>query len=241
MAESFGILIADDHPVFRTGLRQIIDREADLEVLAECADGNEALRDIRAFRPVVAVLDIHMPDLSGTEFTRILEIRPKIIFTTAYEKYALEGFKLDAVDYLLKPFSYEEFLKAARKAERQIKLEETEKKETIEANNEFLFLKSEYKIRRINFNDIEYIEGLKDYIKVFLHNEPKPVLSLNTLKSLDAKLPPEKFMRVHRSFIVNLERIETIERSRIIFGKTYIPVSEQYKDKFQEFLNKNFL
>ena len=185
-------------------------------------------------------LDIHMPDLSGIEFTRILEIKPKIIFTTAFEKYALEGFKLEAVDYLLKPFSYEEFLTAAKKAQKLIGLE-TVAGEKIEANNEFLFLKSEYKIRRINFNDIEYIEGLKDYIKVYLHNETKPILSLNTLKSLETKLPESKFMRVHRSYIVNLERIDTIERSRIVFGKTYIPVSEQYKDKFQEFLDKNFL
>ena len=185
-------------------------------------------------------LDIHMPDLSGIEFTRILEDRPKIIFTTAYEKYALEGFKLEAVDYLLKPFSYEEFLAAAKKAQKLINLENTASHK-IEANNEFLFLKSEYKIRRINFNEIKYIEGLKDYVKVFLQNETKPVLSLNTLKALEAKLPSQKFMRIHRSYIVNLEKIETIERSRIIFGKTYIPVSEQYKEKFQEFLDKNFL
>ena len=111
----------------------------------------------------------------------------------------------------------------------------------MESNNEFLFLKSDYKIRRINFNDILYIEGLKDYVKVYTAGESKPVLSLVTMKLLEAKLPPAKFMRVHRSFIVNLERIETIERSRIVFGKTYIPVSEQYKDKFQEFLDKNFL
>jgi DNA-binding LytR/AlgR family response regulator len=104
-----------------------------------------------------------------------------------------------------------------------------------------LFLKSEYKIRRINFNDILYIEGLKDYIKVYTQGEDKPVLSLASIKSLEQKLPADKFMRVHRSFIVNLERIEVIERSRIVFGKTYIPVSDQYKDKFQEYLDKNFL
>ncbi|MDO8929206.1 MAG: LytTR family DNA-binding domain-containing protein, partial [Bacteroidota bacterium] len=159
---------------------------------------------------------------------------------TAYEKYALEGFKLNAIDYLLKPFSYEEFLKAAQKARKQAELE-VAALPTIEANSQFLFLKSEYKIRRINFNDILYIEGLKDYIKVYTTGEDKPVLSLNSMKSLEQKLPENKFMRVHRSFIVNLDRIETIERSRIIFGKTYIPVSDQYKDKFQEYLDKNFL
>lgn len=185
-------------------------------------------------------VDIQMPDLTGIEFTRSLGEEHMVIFTTAYEKYAIEGFKLNALDYLLKPFSYEEFLKAAVKARRQAELR-ANASPVIEANNQFLFLKSEYKIRRINFNDILYIEGLKDYIKVYTVGEDKPVLSLNSIKSLEQKLPEDKFMRVHRSFIVNLEKIETIERSRIIFGKTYIPVSDQYKEKFQDFLDKNFL
>jgi DNA-binding LytR/AlgR family response regulator len=194
-----------------------------------------------ANNPVDLILvDIQMPELTGIEFIRTLEAAPKIIFTTAYEKYALEGYKLNVVDYLLKPFSYEEFLKAVQKARRQAELESIHYP-SVEANNQFLFLKSEYKIRRINFNDILYIEGLKDYIKVYTTGEDKPILSLNSMKSLEQKLPEDKFMRVHRSFIVNLEKIDTIERSRIIFGKTYIPVSDQYKDKFQEYLDKNFL
>jgi DNA-binding LytR/AlgR family response regulator len=182
-----------------------------------------------------------MPDLNGIEFTRSIEKGPKIVFTTAYEKYALEGFKLDVVDYLLKPFSYEEFFNSVQKALRLIRLEKKGETIQIEANSEFLFLKSEYKIRRINFNDILYIEGLKDYVKVFLKNDTKPILSLTSLKQLEAKLPAGTFMRVHRSFIVNLAKIDTIERSRIVFGKIYIPVSDQYKEKFQEFVTKNFL
>lgn len=185
-------------------------------------------------------VDIQMPDLSGLEFTRTLVKGPKVIFTTAYEKYALEGFRLEVVDYLLKPFSYEEFLKSVRKAGNLIRLEKKEPDE-VESNSEYLFLKSDYKIKRINFNDIQYIEGLKDYVKVFTINSAKPVLSITTLKHLESKLPESGFMRVHRSFIVNLNKVDTIERSRIVFGKTYIPVSEQYKDKFQEFLDKNFL
>ncbi len=184
--------------------------------------------------------DIQMPDLTGTEFVRLMEKGPKVVFTTAYERYAVEGFKLNAVDYLLKPFSYEEFVVAAQKVQRLLDLEQKALPQ-IEANNEFLFLKSEYKIRRINFNDILYIEGLKDYIKVFVKNEEKPILSLSTLKMVESKLPTKHFMRVHRSFIVNLDKIDTIERSRIVFGKEYIPISEQYKDSFQEFLDRNFL
>lgn len=185
-------------------------------------------------------VDIQMPDLSGVEFTRLIEKGPKVIFTTAFEKYALEGYKLEIVDYLLKPFSYEEFLAAVKKAQRLIKLEQ-KAEDKIESNDEFLFLKSDYKIKRINFDDILYVEGLKDYVKIYTRNDPKPVLSLSTMKLLESKLPEERFMRVHRSFIVNLSKIETIERGRIIFGKTYIPVGDQYKEKFQEFVDKNFL
>jgi two-component system response regulator LytT len=181
-----------------------------------------------------------MPDLSGIEFTRFIEKGPKVIFTTAFEKYALEGYKLEIVDYLLKPFSYEEFLTAVHKVQNLLRLEQ-KMPARVDVNNEFLFLKSDHKIKRINFNDILYIEGLKDYVKVYIQNSLKPVLSLTSLKLLESKLPENKFMRVHRSFIVNLEKIDTIERSRIVFGKEYIPVSDQYKDKFQEYLDKNFL
>jgi two-component system, LytTR family, response regulator LytT len=185
-------------------------------------------------------VDIQMPDLSGVEFTRLMEKGPKVIFTTAFEKYALEGYKLEVVDYLLKPFSYEEFLAAVQKAQKLIRLEQNALQK-VEANDEFLFLKSDYKIKRIKFNDILYIEGLKDYVKVYIRNDTKPVLSISTLKLIESKLPETKFMRVHRSFIVNLDKIDTIERSRIVFGKTYIPIGDQYKEKFQEYLDRNFL
>ena len=140
----------------------------------------------------------------------------------------------------MKPFGYEEFLTAALKARKLIELESL-KANSVETNEKFLFIKSEYKIRRINFADILYIEGMKDYVKIYLKNESSPVLSINSLKTLEAKLPVSDFMRVHRSYIVNLNWIETIERFRIVFGNVYIPVSDQYKDVFQKFLNENFL
>jgi two-component system, LytTR family, response regulator LytT len=230
----------DDEPLALQLVCGYITKTPSLELAASFDNPIDALEYLKENTADMIFLDIHMPDLTGTEFARVLGSGPKIIFTTAYEKYAIEGFKLDAVDYLLKPFSYEEFLKAAQKAENLLNLEKSAT-HRIEANSEFLFLKSEYKIRRINFNDIDFIEGLKDYVKVYLHNDPKPVMSLSSLKSLETKLPASKFMRVHRSFIVNLERIEIVERSRIVFGKTYIPVGDQYKEKFEEFLSKNFL
>ena len=230
----------DDEPLALKLVSDYIRKTPFLELVGAFDNPLDAVDFLSSQEAELIFVDIQMPDLSGIEFTRSLEEDHKVIFTTAYEKYALEGFKLNALDYLLKPFSYEEFLKAAGKAHKMAELE-ANSNPTIEANSQFLFLKSEYKIRRINFNDILYIEGLKDYIKVYTTGETKPVLSLNSIKSLEQKLPVEKFMRVHRSYLVNLDKVETIERSRIIFGKTYIPVSEQYKEKFQEFLDKNFL
>ena len=230
----------DDEPLALQLVSDYIRKTPFLELVGSFDNPLDAFDFLSETDVELIFVDIQMPDLTGIEFTRSLQEEHKIIFTTAYEKYALEGFKLNAVDYLLKPFSYEEFLKAAKKAQKLCDLEDRSQP-TIETNNQFLFLKSEYKIRRINFNDILYIEGLKDYVKVYLKGEDKPILSLNSIKSLEQKLPEEKFMRVHRSYIVNLEKIDTIERSRIIFGKAYIPVSDQYKDKFQEYLDKNFL
>jgi len=230
----------DDEPLALRLVSDYVSKTPFLELVGSFDNPLDAIDFLSTQSADLIFVDIQMPDLTGIEFIRTLDEPPKVVFTTAYEKYAIEGFKLNATDYLLKPFSYEEFLKAAAKARKQTELE-ANSLPSIEANSQFLFLKSEYKIRRINFNDILYIEGLKDYIKVFTAGDEKPVLSLNSIKSLEQKLPENKFMRVHRSFIVNLDRIDTIERSRIIFGKVYIPVSDQYKDKFQEYLDKNFL
>jgi DNA-binding LytR/AlgR family response regulator len=230
----------DDEPLALQLVTGYIEKTPGLKLLGRFDNPIDASEFLADKTVDLIFVDIQMPDLSGIEFTRLLEKGPKVIFTTAFEKYALEGYKLEIVDYLLKPFSYEEFLVAIQKVQRLMSLE---KRATIkvDANNEFLFLKSDYKIKRINFNDILYIEGLKDYVKVYTQNNTKPLLSLTSLKLLESKLPENKFMRVHRSFIVNLEKIDTIERSRIVFGKEYIPVSDQYKERFQEYLDKNFL
>ena len=230
----------EDEPLALALITGYISKTSALELVGAFDNSLDAL-EFLADNPVdLIVLDIQMPDLSGIEFIRTLQFPPKIIFTTAYEKYAVEGFKVNAVDYLLKPFSYQEFVAAVQKAKKLIELESAQLPH-IEANNQFLFLKSEYKIRKISFGNILYIEGLKDYIKVYHESEKAPILSINTLKSIEEKLPADRFMRIHRSFIVNLDKIETIERGRIIFGDVYIPVGDQYKDRFQEFLDKNFL
>ncbi len=230
----------DDEPLALQLVAGYIEKTPGLTLAGRFDNPLDAMEFLSGEAVDLIFVDIQMPDLTGLEFTRSLVKGPKVIFTTAYEKYALEGFRLDVVDYLLKPFSYEEFLKAVQKVQKLIKLEKGVP-DQVEANNDFLFLKSDYKIKRINFNDILYIEGMKDYVKVYIQNSARPVMSLTTMKLIESKLPEKKFMRIHRSFIVNLEKIDTIERSRVVFGKTYIPVSDQYRDKFQEFLDKNFL
>lgn len=230
----------DDEPLALQLVSGYIGKTPELKLIGRFDNPLDAADFLNENRADIIFVDIQMPELTGIEFTRLLEKGPKIIFTTAYEKYALEGYKLEIVDYLLKPFSYEEFLSAVRKAERLIRLEQ-KARVNVNSNDKFLFLKSDYKIRRINFNDIIFIEGFKDYAKIVTQSSAKPVLSLTTLKLLESKLPSGRFMRIHRSFIVNLDRIDTIEKGRIVFGKTYIPVSEQYKDAFQKYLDRNFI
>jgi two-component system, LytTR family, response regulator LytT len=234
------VIAIDDEPLALKLVSGYIEKTPGLKLAGKFDNPLDASEYLTNNEIDLIFVDIQMPDLSGIEFTRLLGEGPKVIFTTAFQKYALEGYKLEVVDYLLKPFSYEEFLAAVQKAQKLIRLEQNALQK-VEANDEFLFLKSDYKIKRINFNDLLYIEGLKDYVKVYVQNIPKPILSISTLKLIESKLPESRFMRVHRSFIVNLGKIDTIERSRIVFGKTYIPVSDQYKEKFQKFLDRNFL
>ena len=230
----------DDEPLALQLIVDYIQKTPDLILAGQFENPLEAVHFISNNQVDLVFTDIQMPGLNGIEFTRSMVNRPVVIFTTAFDKYALEGFRLDVADYLLKPFTYEEFLMSVQKAERMIR-SVMKPAEEVRADNEFLFLKSDYKIKRINFSNVIYIEGLKEYVKVYTAQSDKPILSLTSLKNLETKLPPDRFMRVHRSFIVNLEKIETIDRSRIVFGKKYIPVGDQYRDKFQEFLDKNFL
>lgn len=234
------VVAIDDEPLALQLVKGYIEKTPFLELAGSFDNPVDAVVFIKSSDVDLVLLDIQMPDITGTELARVISGGPKIIFTTAYEKYALEGFRLDAVDYLLKPFSYAEFLKAVQKAQKLIE-PETKQLPSLEVKNDFLFIRSEYKIRRINFSEINYIEGLRDYVKIFLTEEKKPVLSLSTLKALEARLPEGRFIRVHRSFIVSLEKVKVIDRNRIVFGEVRIPVTDQYKENFQKFLDGNFI
>lgn len=230
-------LLVDDEPLALDLLEGYVAKTPSLELAGRCSSAFQAMEMLDKTEVDLIFLDIQMPGLSGLEFSRSLKDGPKVIFTTAFEQYALEGFKVEALDYLLKPISYPEFLNAVNKAKRWF--EHSEKKVVTETRT-YIFVKADYKLVQIDFNNILYIEGLKDYVKFCLEDNEKPVLSLMSMKSLEENLPDSKFMRVHRSFIVNLDKIKTIERNRIVFGKEYIPISENYKEKFQKFVNERF-
>lgn len=230
-------LLVDDEPLALDLLEGYVKKTPSLTLAGRCNSAFQAMEMLDKDDVDLIFLDIQMPGLSGMEFARSMKNAPKIIFTTAFEQYALEGFKVDALDYLLKPVSYPEFLNAVNKAKRWF--DNSEKSVAAETRNS-IFVKADYKLVQIEFNSILYIEGLKDYVKFCLEGDEKPVLSLMSMKSLEENLPVNRFMRVHRSFIVNLDKIKTIERNRIVFGKEYIPVSDNYKEKFQQFITERF-
>jgi len=227
----------DDEPLALQQLAGYIQKLPYLELVGLCSGAFQAL-ELMEKQPVdLMFVDINMPDLNGLEFVKSLTQKPLLIFTTAYSEYALEGFKVDALDYLLKPFSFAEFSKAAGKARTQFELMQNAP-EKPEISDEFLFIKSEYKLLRVNLKDIQFIEGMKEYVRIHITGQ-KPIMTLLSMKSLEEKLPENKFMRVHRSYIVNLEKVTTVERFTIISDdKHRIPVSENYKEKFQAFLKK---
>ena len=230
----------DDEPLALKQIADYISKTPFLELAGLCESALQALELLDKTPVDLMFVDVNMPDLSGMDFVKTLENPPFIVFVTAYSEYALEGFRVDAIDYLLKPISYSDFLKSANKVKAWFDAMQQKPAEVM-SNKDFLFIKSEYKILRINFDDINYIEAMSEYIRIHLVNS-KPVMTQLSMKSIEDQLPEDRFMRVHRSFIINLSKISVIERNRIIFdGTVYIPVSDQYKSKFQNYIEKNFL
>ncbi|MFA6403715.1 MAG: LytTR family DNA-binding domain-containing protein [Salinivirgaceae bacterium] len=236
-------LLVDDEPLALDVIEDYVLKTPFLELVNKFNSPFQAIEALQNEKVDLIFLDIQMPGLSGIDFSKLLQNGPKIIFTTAYSQFALDGFKVDALDYLVKPINYQEFLKASNKALTWFNLTEQNSNSNAaeEPINKYLFVKSEYKLIKVELSHILYIEGMKDYVKIYLKEQTKPILSLMSLKVLEEKLPSGQFMRIHRSFIVNLEHITKIERNRIIFGAVYIPIADTYKVPFQEFLNKTFL
>ncbi len=224
--------IIDDEPLALNLLESYILRTPSLELTGKYSSAIQAMNELKGTKTDLLFLDIQMPELNGLEFSKMADPQMRIIFTTAFDQYAIEGYRVNALDYLLKPISYVDFLQAANKAIQWFSL--VSKPEEIES----IFVKSDYKLVQIELKKIQYIEGLKDYIKIYITDHPKPILSLMSMKTMEELLPDSQFMRVHRSFIVQKDKIRIIDRGRIVFDKTYIPVSDSYKQAFQAFLDE---
>jgi DNA-binding LytR/AlgR family response regulator len=212
-----------------------------LELVKTCKSGFEALDVLQNEKIDLLFLDIQMPDISGIQFLKSLTTKPLVIFTTAYEKYALEGFELDVIDYLLKPYSFERFLKAVNKAQEYLtitgKLRLPETAEESSAAGNFFFVKSDYKLVKIEIGEILYIESLKDYVKICTGG--KPILTLSSMKAIEERLPSSDFIRVHRGFIVNIRKIQFIQRNFAVVENKEIPIGENYREAFLKAIKQN--
>lgn len=231
--------VIDDEPLAQDLIASYIEKTPFMELVGKFNSAQDAIKTILEDSIDIVFLDIHMPQLSGMEFARIVPSSCRIIFTTAYDRYAIEGFRINALDYLMKPISYEEFVSSANRAMEWAELRR--KAEETDNDKQHIIVKSEYKYMQIAIKDIVFIEGLKDYVKIYLEDEKNPVTTLMSMKTLERFLPETKFLRVHRSFIVNTSKIKIIERNRIVFGNHYIPVSESYKQAFTNYISSHVL
>jgi DNA-binding LytR/AlgR family response regulator len=238
--------IIDDEPLAVSLLESYVYKTPFLKLSGTYNSAVDALAELEREAVELLFLDIQMPELNGMEFSRMVANDTRIIFTTAFGQYALDSYKVNALDYLLKPVSYPDFLQSAQKALQWYELLRKPDANIAEAPDkkpepESIFIKSEYRLIQIELSKILYIEGLKDYVKIYIEDQPRPVLSLMSMKNMEETLPASRFVRVHRSFIVQPEKIKVIERNRIVFGKEYIPISDSYKDSFNAFLSKRSL
>lgn len=228
--------IVDDEPLALELLKSYVKKTPVLELNGAYSSAIEAMKMLPDNPVDLLFLDIQMPELNGLEFSHMVPEDTRIVFTTAFGQYALDGYKVNALDYLLKPISYTDFLQSLNKAVQWFDRKRGTDNESTD-KPDFIYVKSDYKLIQISLKDILYIEGLKDYVKIHLEGESRPILSLTSLKALEEKLPTDRFIRVHRSYIVQKQKIKVIDKARIVFGKEYIPVSESYKQELQNYIN----
>ncbi len=225
--------IVDDEPLALELLASYVKKIPFLELTGRYGNAIEAMNGLNDNPVDLIYLDIQMPELNGLEFARMLPERTRVVFTTAFDQYAIDGYRVNALDYLLKPISYVDFLAAANKALQWFNLIDGQ---TPADEVKSIFVKSDYKLLQIDLDRIKYVEGLKDYVKIYTDDSPRPILSLMNMKAMEQMLPESRFIRVHRSFIVQKGKIREIDRNRIVFGDVYIPIGDSYKQAFQDFL-----
>ena len=243
-------LAIDDEPLALQQLATYISKVPFLQLAAQCQSALEARQFLEQDTVDAIFCDINMPDLNGMDFVKSLTVPPLVVFTTAYAEYAVEGFKVNAVDYLLKPFGMQDFQRAALRLKERLEsstavaataLLQSNVPSAAATDDDTIFLKTEYRIVSVRISAIRYVEAMSEYLKVWLDGEPKPIITLLSMKKMEERLPAN-FMRIHRSYIINLRCIQEVNKNRVIMDKdTYLPIGDMYKDAFQHYLDTKFL
>lgn len=228
--------IVDDEPLALDLLESYISKTPFLKLTGRYSSALQALQAMKSEDTVHLIfLDIQMPELSGMEFAKLVDKQTRIILTTAFSEYAIDSYKINALDYLLKPFSYSDFLTAAKKAVDWFEITSSVEQNSDKTQTGF-FVRSEYQLIQIQFDSLLYVEGLKDYVKIYCEDKPKPILTLMSMKAVEEMIPAKQFIRVHRSYIVNRNKITKIDKNRIIIGKQEIPIGNTYRKAFIEII-----
>jgi len=246
----------DDEPLALQQIVAYIGKVPFLELAAQCQSALEARQFLEQETVDAIFCDINMPDLNGMEFVKSLAVPPLVVFTTAYSEYAVEGFRVNAVDYLLKPFGLQDFQRAANRLKERMENsagngtvvsgsltvgQSVALQSAADTPDDTIFLKTEYRIVKVSISDIRYVEAMSEYLKVWLSSEPKPIITLLSMKKMEERLP-NTFMRIHRSYIVNLTKVQEVNKNRIIMDtETYLPIGDLYKEAFQAYLDTKFL
>ena len=230
-------MIVDDEPLAVDLLKDYVEQTPFLKLNGTFTSPMEAMQALNEQPTDLLFLDIQMPGLSGLELSKVVPSGTRIIFTTAFKQYALDSYEVSAIDYLLKPIGFQQFLRAANKALQWFEMKQKPDVEKTPGDAESLFLKSDYKLVRIEINRILYVCGLKDYVKIVVDNDSHSIIVHMTMKAMEDMLPSDRFARVHRSYIVAMNKIDSIANNRIVIGKEYIPLSDVYKDAFMQRLS----
>jgi two-component system LytT family response regulator len=237
-------IIVDDEPLARNLIKDYVEQIPYLSLVSVCASPMDAIEILKRESIDLMFLDIQMPQITGLSLLKALTEKPMVIFTTAYSEYALDGYEHDVIDYLLKPITFERFLVAVEKASQRFQVNQgrsTDDSPTVvvESNpsQPFIFVKDGTKLVKIRFEDILYVEGLKDYVTI--HTRTQKVVTLQRLKNLEEQLPTDKFIRIHHSFIVSIDAIDTVHKGEVQIGQTLIPISESYRKAFKEFTDRH--
>ena len=222
-------IAVDDEPLALELLEDNISKVPYLQLVAKCSNAMEAMKVLQQQPADLIFLDIQMPGLTGLQFIQSMTEKPMIILITAYEKYALEGFNLDVTDYLVKPVSLDRFVKACNKAKELYELKNRPNKDA-SSNPDYFFVNVDYSLLKINFNDIRYVEGLKDYIKIHLKSSSRAIITRMAMKAIEEELPVAKFLRIHKSYIVSLEHITAIRKNSVFLDEMELPVGENFRE-----------